>query len=182
MKMIKKLVVIYLFLSFLLSPFNSEAKEAKSFEYEILIKQSERKLFLLENSKIIRSYKVAVPKYPYVGVIRGEVYKAIMDPVWIPTEKTKADLVRKGINLPRVVSPYIIDKRNPLGKAALRIRFNNESLRRYPYLKYVLIHGTNSPASIGQRVTRGCFRMYNEDILQLIDIISGGRTSVVIVE
>mgnify|MGYP001108509699 CR=1 FL=1 len=175
----KNLFIVCLSSNFLLIPF---VFKAKNFEYEILIKQSERKLFLLENSKVIRSYKIAVPKNSYVGVIRGEVYQVIIDPVWIPTEKTRADLARKGIKLPRVVSPYIIDKRNALGKAALKIQFDRESLKRYPYLIYVLIHGTNDPESIGKKITRGCIRMYNEDILEMIGIISNAKTRVTILE
>ncbi|TYP79577.1 L,D-transpeptidase [Paenibacillus methanolicus] len=29
------------------------------------------------------------------------------------------------------------------------------------------IHGTNDPASIGQMVSKGCVRMYNDDVLAL---------------
>ncbi|WP_088547629.1 L,D-transpeptidase [Paenibacillus aquistagni] len=29
------------------------------------------------------------------------------------------------------------------------------------------IHGTDNPASIGHMVSRGCIRMYNEDVLEL---------------
>jgi lipoprotein-anchoring transpeptidase ErfK/SrfK len=29
------------------------------------------------------------------------------------------------------------------------------------------IHGTNNPQSIGQRVSKGCIRMYNADVLDL---------------
>ncbi|MFP4973766.1 L,D-transpeptidase [Paenibacillus sp. CN-4] len=33
------------------------------------------------------------------------------------------------------------------------------------------IHGTNDPSSIGKEVSRGCIRMYNEDVLQLKDLV-----------
>ena len=29
------------------------------------------------------------------------------------------------------------------------------------------IHGTNNPTSIGQRLSHGCIRMYNHDVLEL---------------
>lgn len=29
------------------------------------------------------------------------------------------------------------------------------------------IHGTNNPSSIGKRVSKGCIRMYNRDVLEL---------------
>jgi lipoprotein-anchoring transpeptidase ErfK/SrfK len=36
------------------------------------------------------------------------------------------------------------------------------------------IHGTNNPASIGNLVSLGCVRMYNEDVLALAAIVSIG--------
>jgi len=36
------------------------------------------------------------------------------------------------------------------------------------------IHGTNNPASIGQQVSLGCIRMYNEDVLELSGIVPIG--------
>lgn len=36
------------------------------------------------------------------------------------------------------------------------------------------IHGTNNPSSIGKRVSRGCIRMYNADVLTLSSKVSVG--------
>lgn len=36
------------------------------------------------------------------------------------------------------------------------------------------IHGTNNPSSIGRRVSQGCIRMYNEDVLALAAIVPVG--------
>ncbi|MBM7094497.1 L,D-transpeptidase family protein [Bacillus sp. H-16] len=36
------------------------------------------------------------------------------------------------------------------------------------------IHGTNNPASIGQAVSRGCVRMFNEDVLELGSVVPNG--------
>lgn len=33
------------------------------------------------------------------------------------------------------------------------------------------IHGTNDPSSIGREVSHGCIRMYNEDVLQLSELV-----------
>jgi len=33
------------------------------------------------------------------------------------------------------------------------------------------IHGTNDPSSIGRRVTHGCIRMYNEDVIELANLV-----------
>jgi L,D-transpeptidase ErfK/SrfK len=36
------------------------------------------------------------------------------------------------------------------------------------------IHGTNNPSSIGKDVSAGCVRMYNQDVLELAEIIPNG--------
>lgn len=33
------------------------------------------------------------------------------------------------------------------------------------------IHGTNNPSSIGKEISNGCIRMYNEDIIELYNLI-----------
>jgi lipoprotein-anchoring transpeptidase ErfK/SrfK len=38
----------------------------------------------------------------------------------------------------------------------------------------IAIHGTNAPRSIGQRVTHGCVRLYNKDIVELTKYIKPG--------
>jgi len=36
------------------------------------------------------------------------------------------------------------------------------------------IHGTNKPSSIGQQVSLGCIRMFNEDVLELAKMVPVG--------
>ncbi len=36
------------------------------------------------------------------------------------------------------------------------------------------IHGTNDPSSIGKDISKGCIRMYNEDVTQLYDLVPIG--------
>ena len=36
------------------------------------------------------------------------------------------------------------------------------------------IHGTNNPQSIGKLVSKGCIRMYNQDIIDLADKVAIG--------
>jgi lipoprotein-anchoring transpeptidase ErfK/SrfK len=33
------------------------------------------------------------------------------------------------------------------------------------------IHGTNDPSSIGRRVSHGCVRMYNDDVITLANLV-----------
>ena len=41
------------------------------------------------------------------------------------------------------------------------------------------IHGTNVPGSVGGFVSYGCFRMYNQDVLDLYNRVSVGTAVVV---
>ncbi|MRX73776.1 L,D-transpeptidase family protein [Bacillus lacus] len=36
------------------------------------------------------------------------------------------------------------------------------------------IHGTNDPSSIGKAVSKGCIRMFNQDVLELAGIVPNG--------
>jgi len=57
---------------------------------------------------------------------------------------------------------------NPLGSRAMYL---GSTLYR--------IHGSNEPETIGQAVSSGCFRMTNEDVVDLYDRVSVGTTVVV---
>jgi lipoprotein-anchoring transpeptidase ErfK/SrfK len=49
------------------------------------------------------------------------------------------------------------------------------------YLGSILyrIHGWNEPETIGQAVSSGCFRMINDDVIDLYDRVSVGATVIV---
>lgn len=38
------------------------------------------------------------------------------------------------------------------------------------------IHGTNNPSSIGKAVSNGCVRMYNNDVIELYNLVPVGAT------
>ena len=57
---------------------------------------------------------------------------------------------------------------NPLGARAIYL---GSTLYR--------IHGSNEPGTIGQAVSSGCFRMTNEDVIDLYSRVSVGATVVV---
>jgi lipoprotein-anchoring transpeptidase ErfK/SrfK len=58
---------------------------------------------------------------------------------------------------------------NPLGARAMYL---GSSLYR--------IHGSNEPETIGQAVSSGCFRMTNEDVIDLYARVRIGATVVVL--
>ena len=96
------------------------------------------------------SYAIAIPKEEarWSGV--SYVSQKRENPVWTPT----ADMRRENPTLPSYVAGG--DPRNPLGTRALYL---GDSMYR--------IHGTDAPWLIGQQVSHGCIRMYNEDAADL---------------
>jgi lipoprotein-anchoring transpeptidase ErfK/SrfK len=59
---------------------------------------------------------------------------------------------------------------NPMGAAAMTLSGGGQ----------YAIHGTNNPGSIGDFVSHGCIRMYNNDILDLYDRVGLGTKVVVL--
>ena len=83
-----------------------------------------------------------------------EITMRLEQPAWYPPESIRKQAKEEGDPLPRMIPP---GPANPLGPYALQL-----AERGY------LIHGTNRRFGIGQQVSHGCIRMYNEDISQLV--------------
>lgn len=142
-------------------------------EYLIVVKYAEMKLYLYKDGNEYMVFPIAIPRrIPSNLPIKGEVKKVIKDPEWAPTESTrKYYLAKKKIELPKLLKPG--DPRNAMGKAKIIINFETKGANQV-----VRIHGTNDESSIGQRITRGCIRLHNKDVLALADIIKDKKTLV----
>lgn len=84
------------------------------------------------------------------------------NPTWTPTANIRARYKAQGIDLPAVV-PAGPD--NPMGHHAIRLA---------AYGGVYLIHGTNADFGIGMRVSSGCIRLRDNDILALFSVITPG--------
>ena len=82
-------------------------------------------------------------------------------PDWTPPRQ----MLERRPDLPRHMNGGI---ENPLGARAIYL---GSTLYR--------IHGSNEPETIGQAVSSGCFRMTNEDVVDLYNRVSVGATVVV---
>lgn len=128
----------------------------------IVVKTSERRLYLVLDQGHAMSYPVGVgkPGKQWAGTTRIDgKYRA---PAWSPPAEVKRDNPK----IPDVIpggSPA-----NPMGVAAMTLAGGEYA-----------IHGTNRPGSVGGFVSYGCVRMYNEDITDLYQRVSVG-TSVVV--
>ncbi len=83
-------------------------------------------------------------------------------PDWTPP----AEMIQRQPYLPRFVAG---GPTNPLGARAMYL---SGSVYR--------IHGTNAPSTIGGRVSSGCIRMVNEDVIDLYNRIQVGTKVVVL--
>jgi lipoprotein-anchoring transpeptidase ErfK/SrfK len=123
----------------------------------IIISFSDRRLYkVLGNGRAI-SYPIGVPtgKARWQGTLH--VSQKRVNPGWTPTP----DMRRENPSLPAYVPGG--HPRNPLGVRALYL---GSTLYR--------IHGTDAPWTVGQNVTHGCIRMYNNDVIDLYNRTSIG--------
>jgi lipoprotein-anchoring transpeptidase ErfK/SrfK len=128
----------------------------------IVISTSQRRLYYITGSGQAIGYGIGVGRagFAWSGVTRVSAKKAW--PSWTPP----AQMRRRQPGLPGHMTGGI---NNPLGARALYL---GSSLYR--------IHGSNEPQTIGQAVSSGCFRMTNEDVIDLYNRVSVGTKVVVL--
>jgi lipoprotein-anchoring transpeptidase ErfK/SrfK len=128
----------------------------------IVINTSERRLYLALGGGQALRYGIGVGRdgFTWAGVTKVSAKKEWPD--WTPP----ADMIRRRPDLPRHMRGGID---NPLGARAMYL---GSSLYR--------IHGSNEPETIGQAVSSGCFRMTNEDVVDLYGRVSVGAKVVVL--
>jgi L,D-transpeptidase ErfK/SrfK len=86
----------------------------------------------------------------------------IEKPNWTMPDSVYEEYVAEGIHPRRVIPP---GAKNPLGEFAMKL--DAEGL---------FIHGTNKPFSVGMQVSRGCIRLYPEDIRSLVYQVPNGTS------
>ena len=116
----------------------------------IVVSLADRRLYYVHKKGAALSYPIGVPtgRAMWTGVER--VSRKKVNPGWTPT----ADMRRENPKLPGHVKGG--DPRNPLG---VRAMYLGSTLYR--------IHGTDAPWTVGQQVSHGCIRLYNNDVIDL---------------
>ncbi len=117
---------------------------------EVIVSFGDRRLYYVSAPGQAISYPIAAPREEsrWAGVT--SVTSKRVNPSWTPTPTMMAENPR----LPRWVPGG--HPMNPLGVRALYL---GSSTYR--------IHGTDAPWTIGTNVSKGCIRMYNQDVLDL---------------
>lgn len=117
---------------------------------QVIVSFGDRRLYLVTKPGTALSYPIAVPREQSRWQGRLTVTQKRENPSWTPTP----EMLRENPRLPAWVPGG--HPMNPLGVRALYL---GSSTYR--------IHGTDAPWTIGQAVSKGCIRMYNEDVLDL---------------
>lgn len=116
----------------------------------IIVSFGDRRLYYVTRKGQAISYPIAIPKHEARWAGNSVVSSKRVNPSWTPTGQMR----RENPTLPSYVPGG--HPRNPMGVRALYL---GGSLYR--------IHGTDAPWQIGQEVSKGCIRMFNEDVVDL---------------
>jgi len=128
----------------------------------IVVNTGERRLYLVTGPGQALRYGVGVGRIGFTWAGTTAVSEKREWPDWTPPEQ----MLRRRPDLPRHMTGGI---ENPLGARALYL---GHSLFR--------IHGSNEPETIGEAVSSGCFRMTNEDVIDLYNRVPLGSRVVVL--
>ncbi|MFO1126897.1 MAG: L,D-transpeptidase family protein [Rhodospirillales bacterium] len=123
----------------------------------IVINTAELRLYYYGDPKNPKSFPIGIGREGYLTPHgTTSVVRKKEKPNWYLTPSEVADHPE----LPSVIPP---GPDNPLGSYALYLGWPS-----------YLIHGTNTPWGVGRRVSRGCIRMYEEDITWLFQRVDAG--------
>jgi lipoprotein-anchoring transpeptidase ErfK/SrfK len=128
----------------------------------IIVSFADRRLYYITRAGEAISYPIGVPtgKASWAGT--SHVSSKRVNPDWTPTPEMR----RENPELPAYVPGG--HPRNPLGVRALYL---GDTLYR--------IHGTDAPWTIGQQVSHGCIRLYNDDVIDLYNRVRVGAQVIV---
>ncbi len=147
-------------------PFETEAEPG-----DIVIHWENGLLHLVLEDGFALRYGIGVGREGLGWTGEAEIYRTARWPRWTPTPS----MIERDPSLERWADGQDGGPTNPLGARALYMRTlatgRDEGIR---------IHGTPEWQSIGRRASSGCFRMIQQDVIDLYDRVGRGtRVSVV---
>jgi lipoprotein-anchoring transpeptidase ErfK/SrfK len=138
----------------------------------IVVNIGERRLYFVEPGGVAMRYAVGVGREEALN-FRGSavIARKAEWPHWTPT----ADMIRRMPIYAHYTAglPGGID--NPLGARALYLYRGNQDTD-------FRLHGTNEPETIGTKVSSGCIRLFNHDIIDLYNRAPVGTPVIVLQE
>ncbi len=129
---------------------------------DIIVSFSDRKLYFVTKPGEALSYPIAIPREQsrWQGIIA--VTSKRENPSWTPTPTMRAEN-------PKL--PSWVPGGHPMNPLGIRALYLGSSTYR--------IHGTDAPWTIGSAVSKGCVRMYNQDVVDLYPRVRVGASVLV---
>jgi lipoprotein-anchoring transpeptidase ErfK/SrfK len=127
----------------------------------IVVKTDERRLYYVLDSTSAIRYGIGVGRIGFTWKGVKTVSEKREWPAWTPPPQ----MLKRRPDLPRHMVGGI---ENPLGARAMYL---GSTLYR--------IHGSNEPETIGEATSSGCFRMTNDDVVDLYERVRVGATVIV---
>jgi lipoprotein-anchoring transpeptidase ErfK/SrfK len=128
----------------------------------IIIEVAERHLYLIESETRALRYGIGVGRDGFGRAGLMPISRKIEWPDWRPSP----DTIERQPYLPRFLAG---GPGNPLGARAIYLGKTADDI----------IHGTNAPETIGQALWIGCYRLVNDDVIDLYDRVSVGTRVIV---
>ena len=124
---------------------------------QLVVSFGDRRLYHVTRPGEAVSYPIAIPREQsrWQGVM--SITQKRVNPSWTPTPTMRAEN-------PRL--PMWVPGGHPMNPLGVRGLYLGSSTYR--------IHGTDAPWTIGQPVSKGCIRMYNQDVIELYDHVPVG--------
>lgn len=141
-----------------LPPLRADLPAPSVSEVRLVLRLRERRVYVYRGNEIEVSYPVAVGREGWetpTGTF--QVFDMVRNPGW--TNPFTRELVPPGPT-------------NPLGERWIAFWTDGKD--------YIGFHGTPNRESVGQAVSHGCIRMFNEDVRRLYDAIAPGTQVIVL--
>jgi L,D-transpeptidase ErfK/SrfK len=128
----------------------------------IVINLAEYRMYYFpKGENVVHTYPLGIGREGWGSPINLTTITAkTPNPAWYPPASIRAEHAADGDPLPTVVPP---GPNNPLGPFKFSLG-----------LPGYLIHGSNKKFGIGMRVSHGCFRMLNNNVLELAKMVPVG--------
>ena len=130
----------------------------------VVINLAEYRLYYYpKGQNVVHTYPLGIGREGWGSPIANtRITAKTKDPAWYPPASIRAEHAADGDPLPTVVPP---GPDNPLGPYKLTLGVPG-----------YLIHGSNKKFGIGMRTSHGCFRMLNNNVLQLASMAPVGTS------
>jgi lipoprotein-anchoring transpeptidase ErfK/SrfK len=125
---------------------------------KLILKRSERRVYVYEGEKVINSYRVAIGKSGWETPLG--TFKVLT---------MEENPIFKSFKTGRIIEP---GPDNPLGVRWIGIWTDGKTQLGF--------HGTNEPELIGQAVSHGCIRMHNKDVTKLYSQVQEGTVVTIV--